>query len=68
MARIARKWHRGCYIISLKEGTDGYKPFFLIRTILPYIDLMKEWCDARGVEIWSYCLMPNHVLMLSRPV
>ncbi len=30
---------------------------FSDKDYIAYIYLMKEWCDARGVEIWSYCLM-----------
>ena len=32
---------------------------------------MKEWCDARGVEIWYYSpdaiVMPNHVHLIAVP-
>ena len=41
--------------------------FFSGKDYIAYIDLMKEWCDARGVEIWSYCLMPNHVHLIAVP-
>jgi hypothetical protein len=23
-----------------------------------YLDLMAEWCDERGVDVWARCLMP----------
>ncbi len=32
-----------------------------------YLDLMAEWCDTRGVEVWAYCLMPNHVHLVVVP-
>ena len=32
-----------------------------------YIDLMAEWCRKLRVEIWAYCLMPNHVHLLAVP-
>ena len=32
-----------------------------------YLHLMREWCDASGVEVWAYCLMPNHVHLLAVP-
>jgi hypothetical protein len=33
-----------------------------------YLDLLAEQVRRRGVEVWAYCLMPNHVrLMLTRP-
>jgi putative transposase len=28
---------------------------------------MSEWCREEGVEIWSYCLMPNHVHLIAVP-
>jgi putative transposase len=32
-----------------------------------YMDLMSEWCNERGVEVWAYCLMPNHVHLIAVP-
>jgi REP element-mobilizing transposase RayT len=28
---------------------------------------MAEWCSRCGVEIWAYCLMPNHVHLIAVP-
>ncbi|MDI6781330.1 MAG: transposase [bacterium] len=28
---------------------------------------MKEWCNRYSVEIWVYCLMPNHVHLIAVP-
>jgi putative transposase len=28
---------------------------------------MTRWCGQRGVEIWGYCLMPNHVHLIAIP-
>jgi putative transposase len=28
---------------------------------------MAEWCGERGVKVWSYCLMPNHVHLIAVP-
>ena len=28
---------------------------------------MAEWCGQRGVEVWAYCLMPNHVHLIAVP-
>ena len=28
---------------------------------------MAQWCRQRGVEIWDYCLMPNHVHLIAVP-
>jgi putative transposase len=32
-----------------------------------YIDLLSEWCRRFEVEVWAYCLMPNHVHMIAVP-
>ncbi len=28
---------------------------------------MAEWCSRCGVEVWAYCLMPNHVHLIVVP-
>jgi len=28
---------------------------------------MAEWCGAHKVEVWAYCLMPNHVHLIAVP-
>jgi putative transposase len=42
-----------------QRGNRRLQTFFSDQDYIAYIDLMNEWCDARGVEIGSYCLMPN---------
>jgi putative transposase len=32
-----------------------------------YIKLMGEWCRLSGVEVWAYCLMPNHIHLVGVP-
>jgi putative transposase len=32
-----------------------------------YRDLIAESCRAAGVEVWAYCLMPNHVHLILTP-
>jgi putative transposase len=32
-----------------------------------YISQMAEWCSSSGLEVWSYCLMPNHVHLIVVP-
>jgi putative transposase len=41
--------------------------FFRDEDYLAYIDLMAEWCRKCSVEVWAYCLMPNHVHLLVVP-
>ena len=28
---------------------------------------MREWCGSWQVEVWAYCLMPNHVHLIAVP-
>lgn len=32
-----------------------------------YRDLLAEHCEKAGVEVWAYCLMPNHVHLILTP-
>jgi len=32
-----------------------------------YLELMAQFCRAEQVEIWAYCLMPNHVHLIAVP-
>src|SRR3954471_19281445 len=32
-----------------------------------YLDLLADGAERAGVEIWSYCLMPNHVHLIAVP-
>ncbi len=34
---------------------------------MAYLDLMATWCIEYQVEIWAYCLMPNHVHLIAVP-
>jgi Transposase IS200 like len=33
-----------------------------------YLDLLADAAGRFGVEVWSYCLMPNHVHIIAVPV
>lgn len=43
------------------------KTFFLDEDYGEYLALMAEWCGKCGVEIWAYCLMPNHTHLVAVP-
>ena len=32
-----------------------------------YLELMAQWCREEGVDVWGYCLMPNHVHLIAVP-
>lgn len=41
--------------------------FFRDEDYQAYLALMAEWCRKYNVEIWAYCLMPNHVHLIAVP-
>ncbi|MFH2059889.1 MAG: transposase [Pseudomonadota bacterium] len=67
MPRIARVVAPGMPHHITQRGNRRLQTFFSDQDYATYIDLMKEFCDLHGVEIWSYCLMPNHVHLIAVP-
>jgi putative transposase len=67
MARIAR------LVVPLyphhvtQRGNRRQKTFFSADDYRYYIDLLAEAKVRAGVEIWAYCLMPNHVHLVVVP-
>jgi putative transposase len=41
--------------------------FFCAEDYHTYRELMREWCGYWKVEVWAYCLMPNHVHLIAVP-
>jgi len=41
--------------------------FFAEADYREYLYLMAEWCNRCEVQVWSYCLMPNHVHLIAVP-
>src|SRR5205823_14941463 len=50
-----------------QRGNRRQQTFFSDEDYALYIALMADWCRRRRVEIWSYCLMPNHVHLIAVP-
>jgi len=50
-----------------QRGNRRQKTFFGNDDFLLYMALMAEWCHRCRVEIWAYCLMPNHVHLIAVP-
>jgi putative transposase len=67
MARIARVIAPGCPHHITQRGNRRQQTFFCDEDYLAYIDLMAQWCGKYGVEIWAWCLMPNHVHLIAVP-
>ena len=67
MARIARVVAVGEPHHVTQRGNRRLKTFFSKGDYSAYVRLMAEWCGRCGVEIWAYCLMPNHVHLIAAP-
>ena len=67
MARIARVVCPHTPHLVIQRGNRRQKVFFGPEDYRAYIDLMAEWCQRCGVEIWAYGLMPNHVQLIAVP-
>lgn len=67
MSRIARVVAPGYPHHITQRGNRRQKTFFNDGDFELYLKLMKEWCDKCGAEIWSYCLMQNHVHLVAVP-
>jgi putative transposase len=50
-----------------QRGNRRQQTFFNDGDYAAYRELRAEWCRERGVEIWSYCLMPNHTHLIAVP-
>jgi putative transposase len=67
MARIARVIAPGLPHHVTQRGNRRQQTFFNDDDYLAYLSLMAEWCGKLRVEIWAYCLMPNHVHLIAVP-
>jgi putative transposase len=50
-----------------QRGNRRQRTFFRKDDYQAYRELMAEWCGQCGVEVWAYCLMPNHVHLIAVP-
>lgn len=67
MARIARVIAPGIPHHVTQRGNRRQKTFFSADDYQAYVDLMAVWCKKYHVEIWAWCLMPNHVHLIAVP-
>jgi len=67
MARLARLVIPGLPHHITQRGNRRQQTFFGDKDYAAYVELMAEWCREEGVEIWAYCLMPNHVHLIAVP-
>ena len=67
MARIARVVAPGIPHHITQRGNRRQDTFFCVEDYQAYLALLREWCGYWKVEIWAYCLMPNHVHLIAVP-
>jgi putative transposase len=67
MARLARVVIPGHPHHVTQRGNGGARTFFDDGDYALYRDLLAEHCRAFGVEVWAWCLMPNHVHLILVP-
>jgi REP-associated tyrosine transposase len=67
MARLARVVAPGLPHYITQRGNRRQQTFFCDEDYETYLELLAQWCGALGVEIWAYCLMPDHVHLIAVP-
>lgn len=67
MARIARIVAPGTPHHVTQRGNRRQQTFFSAADYRLYKTLLAEHCALNDVEVWGYCLMPNHVHLILVP-
>ena len=67
MARLARVVIPGSPHHVTQRGNGRGQTFFEEGDYALYLNLISTAAQRAGVEIWSYCLMPNHVHLILTP-
>jgi len=64
MARLARVIAPGFRRHVTQRGNRRRQTFFSNADYEACLALMAEWCARYRVEVWAYCLMPNHAHLI----
>ena len=67
MPRMARIVIPGYPHHVTQRGNRRQRTFFEAADYLAYLELLRTTSTEAGVEIWAYCLMPNHVHLVAVP-
>lgn len=67
MPRMARLVVPGYPHHVTQRGSRRQTTFFCDDDYLEYLALLRKHQARAGVEIWAYCLMPNHVHLVAVP-
>jgi putative transposase len=67
MSRLPRIVLPGIPHHVTQRGNRRERTFFEDGDYALYLDLLADAAERARVEIWSYCLMPNHVHLIAVP-
>src|SRR5579862_7231739 len=67
MSRIARVAIEGVPDHLTQRGNRKQRVFFSESDYRIYLDLLRRYSAAYELDVWAYCLMPNHVHMIVVP-
>jgi putative transposase len=67
MPRIPRIVIPGAPHHIVHRGNRKLRTFFGPQDYQAYLHFMARSCQKHGVDIWAYCLMPNHVHLIAVP-
>ena len=67
MPRTARVVIPGAPHHVVQRGNRGQTTFFSARDYALYLEIAAEAFTAAEVQVWAYCLMPNHVHLVATP-
>lgn len=67
MPRTARLVMPGYPHHVTQRGNRRQQTFFGESDYIAYLELIRNLKDEAGVQIWAYCLMPNHVHFIAVP-
>jgi putative transposase len=67
MARIARIAVEGVPYHLTQRGNGKQRVFFADADYRMYLDLLRRYSGAHALDVWAYCLMPNHVHLIVVP-
>jgi putative transposase len=68
MGRRARVVIEGIPHHVIQRGSRRQQTFFSNSDYEFYMRVMQQRCCLHGIEIWAYCLMPNHVHLIAVPM
>jgi putative transposase len=67
MLRMARVAVEGVPYHITQRGNAKQRIFFADSDYRMYLDLLRRHAERYGLDIWAYCLMPNHVHLIGVP-